>query len=91
MSVDEHYHGLFEVYAKLSTVRVEAGEQDGDDDPAGKGRIRRLEFDQNSNGQKRGWIGWGVRPDFWNPGQDGKIKVTSSLKPINLRLGGERT
>lgn len=82
VSLDDHFRGPFEASTKLGSVKLD--ERDEDEHLS-------LQYDQNTNTAKRGWIGSGTRPNYWDPAAESMLKVSSSLSTVHLRLGSIRT
>ncbi|KAJ6596651.1 hypothetical protein B0H10DRAFT_2088241 [Mycena sp. CBHHK59/15] len=85
VALDAKYAGVFDLHTKLAPAKVDYGQ--GIADPTGDAQQWHLDVDSNSTSSTRGWVGWGTRPQYWNPATDGKVLVVSSLSPILLQLG----
>ncbi|KAJ7702969.1 hypothetical protein B0H17DRAFT_1003344 [Mycena rosella] len=80
--LDSKYSGIYDLRTKLQTVTVRHPPATN---PSGV--VRTLDTDSNSTAYKRGWVGYGARPAYWNPMTNGQVLVSSSLSPILLELG----
>ncbi|KAK7472680.1 hypothetical protein VKT23_000793 [Stygiomarasmius scandens] len=83
VTLDDKFVGLFDLQTKLASVDLD---WESGDDPLGQNRQRVLVYDEKGSNRRRGWIGWGPRPDNWDP-HEGKVTVISSLSPILLQVG----
>ncbi|THV02450.1 hypothetical protein K435DRAFT_354799 [Dendrothele bispora CBS 962.96] len=83
ITLDDKFVGLFDLQTKLASVNLD---WESGADPSGKNRQRTLLYDDKSSSRRRGWIGWGSRPEKWDP-HEAKISVISSLSPILLQIG----
>ncbi|KAJ7497519.1 hypothetical protein FB451DRAFT_1211760 [Mycena latifolia] len=84
VSLDSKFSGLFDLRTKLAPITVDYSQVTTD--PSGAGRQWNFDLDSNSTSSTRGWLGWGMRPQDWNPATDSKVSIVSSLSPILLQL-----
>jgi len=86
VTVDSKYTGLIDLHTKLAKVNLDYN-QVITTDPTGASRKWQLDIDSNTSSSTRGWVGWGMRPMYWDPMMYGKISVGSSLSSVSLKLG----
>ncbi|KAJ6587135.1 hypothetical protein DFH09DRAFT_1028302 [Mycena vulgaris] len=85
VTVDSKFTGAFDLRTKLAAAGLDAPESISHRN--GDGQSWHLDVDSNSTSSTRGWVGWGPRPQYWDPATDGKVSVVSSLSPVVLRVG----
>ncbi|KAL1752699.1 hypothetical protein FB107DRAFT_292934 [Schizophyllum commune] len=81
--IDEQFTGTFDLQTKLSSAEVWEGDTTSPDAYRGQDR-RTFIYDTRSATRRKGWVGYGVRPDKWQPDQ-GHIDLVSSYSPVTLR------
>ncbi|KAL1743840.1 hypothetical protein HDZ31DRAFT_39983 [Schizophyllum fasciatum] len=83
ISMDEQFTGTFDLQTKLSSAEVWEGDTSSPDAYRGSDH-RSFIYDTRSATRRKGWVGWGSRPEKWQPNQ-GHIDVVSSYSPVYLR------
>lgn len=69
---------------KLASAAVDL---DSDlDDFSGTGQ-RQILPEIDSSSTKRGWVGWGSKPSYFDPRTQGQVMLVSSLSPVSLSVG----
>ncbi|KAK7053482.1 hypothetical protein VNI00_004108 [Paramarasmius palmivorus] len=83
VSVDSKFVGIFDARTKLAAVTI-----DGDSDSSSSdGSTRQFVYDNSAPNRKSGWVGTGIRPMRWDPKEQSRLLVESSLSPIFLGIG----
>ncbi|KAJ7673778.1 hypothetical protein DFH06DRAFT_1081622 [Mycena polygramma] len=80
VSLPPTYEGAFAAHTSLAAVNVLLKDEEVED-PAGKGRERKLEWEGVGRGGKKGRVGWSEEGM-----KRGEVRVSTSLAPVTLEF-----